>query len=552
MKKVLKIQHRFIILLLIIPLIGFSQEDDNDKKIFNKNYDVFTTYKPEITDAIKLDVIPFNERIVADKPQIKYRIKLKQLVPKKEFEKLPAISIIRRQSKHLSHYYLKAGVGNFANVLADFNYNTTKSRDKIFAIHLKHNSGKSTPKNSNISEQLLNVSGKKLFRKNILESNVFFNNDILHFYGYDHVTDTFNSDSIKQDFMRFGMNASFNNEISQKENFNYWANTGVYYLMDYYDASELGFKIGGALEQHFRETPIRFEAKFQQFSYKSDKIFNRNVLDIIAKFNLNKDWFRAKIGFDVAAENNSSKSKIHFYPDLKIEAELLENYITAYAEFTGGLKVNSFNTITKENPYVLSQIDLKNTNYKLVLAGGLKGSFSQNIDYFLRLSYNNIENLMMFVNDTTDSKRFKTIYDTGNTILFKANAEVSAKLHQNLDVFLNAEYYNYDLSQELFAWHLPDYKITLSGKYNFDKKVYVKLDFFTIGDRKAKAWDESGQVETIDLDAIYDMNASVTYQFSKKFGIFFNFNNIFSNKYSYWNNYELRGFHLLGGAKVNL
>jgi hypothetical protein len=189
--------------------------------------------------------------------------------------------------------------------------------------------------------------------------------------------------------------------------------------------------------------------------------------------------------------------------------------------------------------------------------GGLKGNFSKDFNYMAKLSYQNLEYMSMFVNntkvingDSASLNRFDVVYDSLTTTLFKLHAELNKFVTDKFEVFLGFNYYKYTMSHEEFPWHKPVYDLKISFKYKLEKKIFVGFDLINIGERKAKNNDDLNTPYI--LDPIYDANVGITYQFNKMIGIYFQFNNILSTKYSYWYNYELRGFQVVGGLKINL
>ena len=250
-------------------------------------------------------------------------------------------------------------------------------------------------------------------------------------------------------------------------------------------------------------------------------------------------------------------SVIHFYPNVYAQVKLYSNSLILFAGITGNVISNSFKSLALQNPYIIESPKIKNTNNKFEIYGGLKGNFSKDFNYNAKLSYQNLEYMCMFENnsivlnnDSASLNRFNVIYDSMTTTLLKFHAELNKFVTNTLEVFLAFNYYKYTMSHEDFPWHKPVYDLKLSAKYNLEKKIYVNLDLLTIGERKAKNLINPSKPNI--LKPIYDANVGITYQFNKMIGIYFQFNNILSSKYSYWYNYELRGFQVVGGLKVNL
>ncbi len=550
--------HMKNIILVTVGLWTITQttvQAQPDKKdIFSEDYDVYTSYKPKVTDAIKMDIIQVNEKMDLLYPVIKYEVFTSKFEPEKIETKLPAIKLVKRKTRYLDHFYAIAGAGNYNNLLADLTYNTTNMRNMAFAAHGNFNNGVSTPKKSNLMEESLDLKGKFFRMGKTFYSSAYLHNQGLHFFGYNPDSIDFDADSIRQNFFNTGIYAGFNNALDNKAKISFDVKTGFYNLSDKFGNSEFGSMANGFIEQDFRGNPIHFEAKYNFYRLGQNNYnWIRNTLDIIANYNISQDFWQLRAGFDIATENDSNHTKSHFYPDLRLDAFLFDKNLNIYGGLGGGLRVNTFSTLTEINPFVNTGIlEFRNTNDKIALYAGVQGHLNDILNYKLDFNYKTTKNYMLYVNDSSDMKKFTVIYDTGNTSVTTLTAEIaSIDIVKNLDIFVKGEYFITDLSVEAATWHEPDYQLKLSVKYDIENKINLSLDYFFIGPRPVKTWDNAGNEVALSLPAINDLNLGINYRFSRMFTVFFNFNNILTNKYSYWYNYELRGFHFLGGAKVS-
>jgi hypothetical protein len=551
-----RIHISVIALLIVFPLFSRAQDTSS---IYNSTQEIVRAYIPKITDVIKLDVIPVNERTAVSKPDIKYWVKSTQFpVEREEIEKLPALKFRGKRKSKLDHYYLKGGFGNYNNILVEGVFNTTKLRDRSLSIHALHHSGKSDIKYSNAAEQLLEVNGHKDFRKSSFAGGMYLSNNRYHHYGFSALDsvdfDTLQALQIRQNFLDAGLNLSLSNELYKRSKIKYWVHLDAYNFNDYNRLNETGISVSGKIEQYFKESPIRFEAIVKQYFISSSPSLSRTLFDINARYLFIRDNFLAEVGFDAPTEIDTIESKTHFYPIAKIEGRLASNFLYGYAGITGGLLENTYQSIAGDNPFVSDNFTLKNTNKRFEFFAGFKGSVNEKFRYNTSFSYFNVENMLMFVNDSVHSERFLTYYDTSASNVTKYHAEIELNVIKNLQLFAGVNYYNWTKKGVKFTpYHTPNVDFKLSLKYNLQEKVYFNIDYFLIGERTTPNWDSISITQpTITLKAINDINLGITYKFSQKFALFFQFNNILNNKYSYWNNYNLRGFHFMAGAKLNL
>lgn len=548
---------QYLSAIILIATISPSKAQNDTAKTFSETFDIVRAYQPKITDAVKLDVVPAGEKLEIQKPQITYTAKARLYqVQATNTTRLPAISFVKSPRKDFDHFFIKAGAGNYMNILIDANYNSTLLPDRSLSVQLLNHSGKSSVKLSNYGEQLIKINGKINLGTKSLSGNVYFTNNRFHFYGFpssDSVNfDTINKLNIRQNFMVEGFKASFDNELVKKEKIRYWTNLNVYNFNDYYRKNELGIGFYGKVEQYFHENPIRFEALVNHYLHYQSAAPNshRTFFEVKAAYLFIRDRWHAEVGFNAPTESDTLVAKTHFYPKVLFEASLVESYFNIFGGLNGNLSENTFYSISRENPYTVKSYELRNSNNKFEIFAGLKGNYGSKFRYFLKFSYHNLENVLLFVNDTINRNNFVPVYDSSNTNLTRLYFETTFNPFPEMSIYGTITYNQYDQNPpEPKPWHIPAVEAKLSVQYAIQKKIYLSLDYFFIGKRFAKNIDNI-QIP-IELKPINDLNLGITYRFSNTWAIFFQFNNMLNQKYNYWNNYELRGFHFLAGAKVN-
>jgi len=548
-------------ILLVVSHVLAAQTNEGNKKIYNDTLNIVGKYQPKITDAAKLDVVPAGEKMEVTKPTITYTAKSKLLqVETTNNIKLPSLSIIKSPRKDFDHFYIKAGFGNYMNLLIDANYNSTLLSDRALSVRLMSHSGNSTIKYSNAAVQLADISARKDFSTKALTAKLVVDNSSYHYFGF-RLADSINTDSIdpksiRQNYLFTGINFGFNNELEKREKIHYWGKLGISNLYDYYKKNEFSVNFYGKLEQYFNGNPIRFETQVDHFIYSSPLHLNnhRTLFDIKASYIFLRDNWKAELGFDAPTESDTNVTKTHFYPNILLEASLAGSYFNVFGGLRGNLTLNSYYSVVQENPYVINELELRNTNNKFELFGGFKGSAGSKFRYFAQFSYHNLENVLLFVNelnaDSSYNQRFTAIYDSSNTTLMRIKIETSISPISNLFIFVGFNYDIYDQNPpEAYPWHIPILQTKLTARYTLQDKITFNLDYFILGKRYAR--DPFNLSTPIELDPINDLNFGINYKFNKTWSIFFQFNNITNQKYSYWNNYQLRGFNFLVGGKAN-
>ena len=128
---------------------------------------------------------------------------------------------------------------------------------------------------------------------------------------------------------------------------------------------------------------------------------------------------------------------------------------------------------------------------------------------------------------------------------------------------MRADYRNFKMDYEAFAWHMPSIELSVGGVYKLADKVVVKADLFLLGSRYAKSLMPVAGVSSVEstnidgveevyypveLKAIFDANLGVEYRLTQKFSAFINVNNLTTKKYQQWLRYPSQSINLLFGA----
>ncbi len=544
MKHFLTLQFLLLASLLSTSFLGKAQDDEES---FKEEIEIVKPYKPKITDAVKLPVQAGQERLEIEQPTLEYDTFSKPFEMPPDDEKLPAVSLGSQKLDPLKRSYIKLGAGNYANVAGEAHYNSLRNEDQLLTGYFKHRSGKGPVDQSQFGKQTFKTKAAQYYDATTLAGNVHFNNELFRYYGFDHDNDQAEEDSIKQRYTRYGIEANFNNDRADTSKLNYGANVGFDGLSSFQGTEEINVSVGGRLKEYFQGNAVEIKSQYDYYQYNYKEDFERHVFKLQPHYILNHEMGQAKIGFNIANEQDST-GEFHFYPDIEAEIPLIEDKLIAFGGIKGDLKVNSYQSLTKENRYLHPRTNIRNTNHKLNISAGIKGRFKDQTAYQLGIHYQNVENFYYFVNNPEDPKTFKIQYDSAVTAIVKIHGELDYQVHDNFKVALAANYRQFTLASSQEPWHRPNFDFKTSAFYKIGDKVRFHTNI--MGYSQRKALDDMGEAK--NLDGIIDLNFGIDYSFSNAFTAYFNFNNILAQEYEYWNKYPRQGFHVMGGVKLNL
>jgi len=214
--------------------------------------------------------------------------------------------------------------------------------------------------------------------------------------------------------------------------------------------------------------------------------------------------------------------------------------MTVFAGTEGDLQKNNFHNLTNENPFLSSRIELKNSFFNRFY-GGIKGNF-QGFDYRAQITYEDVDNLALYVVNQDSVPRFNVLYDTANVITI--SGEILFPAFEGFDVIASVAQRIYDLDNQDKPWHLPALTLNTGLIYSTpDGKFRGRVDFFLENGVPFRTEDGGSD----NLNALFDISAGGEYMFTEQIGAYARLNNLFNNKRQRWRYYPTLGINALVG-----
>ncbi len=478
--------------------------------------------------------------------------------------------------------FAKVGIGSKFMPLAEVYYNSNRSRKYLYGVHLKHLSSVSSIQDyapSQFDRTTLSLFGKNNDVKKTMEAGVNFSSFGLHQYGIRNENTP--KDSIAQRFTDFGTSISYGKHKKDSLNLNYLVNLKYNYfqdkkssesaLQDWYGRENL-LNLNAKTWYKRGKEIFNLDASLFLNSYKygvfgdsitsidtgmvnTNFIFNLSPnITTYAKNNRLKIKFGANLALNSINEKVDSKTTVHIFPDIELKYSLFDDILIPYLEIKGGLKQNTFKTLSRENEFILSNVILRNENNVIAGKLGLKGTLSNTIMFNVNASFGIYKNKALFVNDTLYARgnQFRVIYDDVNS------ATISASLIYQQSEDLKIEgigiFNSYQAKNNIYAWNLPQIQFIARASYLFQEKFKFTFDFNLEGGRYAQVYskEESDYEENLQfakkLGFIPDFNLGADYKYNEKISAFLQFNNFVAQRYNRWYNYPVQGFQVMGGV----
>ncbi|MBX2917536.1 MAG: hypothetical protein KF856_19890 [Cyclobacteriaceae bacterium] len=546
------IQHILIILLIIvlaIPTVAQPPEKWGEGEIEKVEIQITKEKQIVLPQANRnFEKVP-PRPAEPIKPEIKYDFKnLSFNTP----DYNPAIRPLRLQAEPISKIYgnyVSAALGNYASAFVDAYVTTKRDKDKFYGFkvsHLGFGRGPVDETNSAGSNSQLRVFGKAFGQHVTAGGFLDYERIGTYFYGYTPGTDI-NRELIQQTYNIVGLGGELENTTVSE--FNYKLKGAFSYLDDSYQASESEVNVGFSGDYGLSKTSkIIFNTNYDLITRKDVAIEARprHLLRIKGAYQFYlMDNLLFSAGATIAYENDTlGKAKdVHLFPDFRASYPLSPS-VEVYAAFTGDIDKVSLHTLARENAWINANVGTYHTKRTAEFLGGVRGKLGSKVSYGAGLSFANFKNWYFYRNDDTDRAKFNVEYDEGNTKRTNFFGELSFTHAEKARVSLRGDYYGYSTGNVAEAWHRPKYRVGVTTAFNIYSKLLLNVDALTQGG--AKAFDVDTDTITT-LPAAFDLNAKLSYLFSKQFSAFVKGNNLLSSDYVIYLNYPVRGLNVMGG-----
>ena len=492
--------------------------------------------------------------------------------------------------------YFQLGMGNFGKILADgtistqlenglevgadVHYISTEGLKKIYDWRSKQSS-------ANLGA-FLNSYGEK----GKLSVNADYGLNDYNYYGIYALTPASAEVDLKQKTNRIKVNGYYDfysneilNDVRVKSSF----------LSDHFDAKENQAEILVNLSKHGVALPSfdgvnmnadlglnveTVKTDFALLNENSSQFLNATLAPKVTFFKGNS-YLMIGSNFSFVNEKTSNlivaeqvkNNKTYWFPKAELQFAATDEF-KFYAGVDGGLKLNTYADLLEQNPYLVSDQELRATETKYKFYFGLRGDVNQQIKYDFSAGFGKMNDILFFkannlFNQNVDHNRpaydfantFSAVYDNGTISEAKASVQYFPLANLAFDAELNFEKYNLDNTENIY--YKPLVRASLGGKYlMLDKKLTLGAKAIFNTDQTTNSFEInngginpdvflSNENNNDKVGGFADLNLSAEYKVHKNFSIFAHGNNLLNTNYQTFKGYKVLGAQILGGVKIS-
>ncbi|MFT4734091.1 MAG: hypothetical protein ACI9DJ_000281 [Algoriphagus sp.] len=472
----------------------------------------------------------------------------------------------KRRGSQSSGYpnYFKIGAGNFGRFYAETFINSDQSQNLVFGIYGLHNAAKRGPiqgVNSGINLNEIKLDGKYQSSGFELKGNLGYELRNYRFFGYDTLSYDYSKDQLKQKLSIFNFGVAFKN-TNPDAVLDYSIKTNLRTLNDNFDAEEIDwsseFNATFPIIEDRVTAVIAAEAYLTQRTdnYLANPVRKRNLFRVKPSFNVDFNEFNAKLGFKAVNEFDqiTGINVTKGFPTATLTYKTPGLYYF-FAGYDGDIIRNTLGSMLDENPWLTSQVNLRNTTKDQEIFIGSRGDLITGLNYNFKAAYGQFTGLYFFNlidgfdRDGTYLNKFFIEYEQNKTDFVNVSAEFNYQPTEFWRTNLTADYWYYETVDFNKPYHKPSFEGRLGNTFLVSDKIVSNIDFYFIGSTYAR---DPFKFEDVKLPAITDLNAEFTYLFSEQFSAFVKLNNILGKNYQRYFSYPQQGLNFLIGLNVSL
>ncbi|HEX2616405.1 MAG TPA: hypothetical protein VHL57_02625, partial [Flavobacteriales bacterium] len=370
-----------------------------------EEYYIQGIYNPTIGNVQKIETRPTSIDTILPDKAIDYRlIDVKGSVPARVDSIEAAKLNIQLAQQKLYKGFVKAGFGLYTTPLAEVYYDQTRSRKNGYGLHYKHlssNGGLDDVGPSDYSYNNVDAYYNAYLKHHLVEGRFLYDRRRVSYYGYDRTDSLSNlilaapdpaDDILKQVYNDIGFAFRLKSLYKDSTKLAHDVGLEVHNYTNLTGSREMNLRLSAALSMEQGAETYGGEILIDNNAYRGELAdglgdFRQNgtMVGISPYVRTEGEKYLVKVGAGIYVDG-MGKTSFHFFPQAYLQYRLFDDILVPYLGVDGQRQRNSFRSLTRENPWLNGAPQLANSSKMYDLYGGLRGSFSSDIGFDVRIS----------------------------------------------------------------------------------------------------------------------------------------------------------------------
>ena len=550
------VKHILLALSITLSLGAFAQH--------NEEVTIEGTYRPKVNKVNKILMNPETPKQSIEMPNTEVNVLDVDHRFRLHLDKLSPLNYNNRkgQGDDAAKNFLMAGLGTRISPVFLYKHNSNLTKNLGLGVGIKHFSSWLGIKDyapSGFMNNAFDIGLTSSKYKDVqLGGNVYYKNDMYHYYGVNLTEHPLSEQEIEQLCPRQTYNtigAHFGviptstrvGELNHKLDLDYSYTFNNTYASEHY----AGLGYGIAYTQNWwgnKNHPQRIGMNLS-FQYgglvmnEGSSLNHRILLKTNPFFEMKDEFYRLHLGFRFDFGINGEDKHLCIRPDLSGSLFVLNKKLEFYAGLNGGFKMLTFSQIIEENPFMGHWTPLLFQNVKLGFDGGVRTNIMEVVDLHLGVRYRRVENDPLYI--PYDDNTFMMAYDETQTVSVLVDTRV--KLRNSLTADLGFVYNNCSPTVAECAWYRPTTEGKLKLTYDANENLAFCTTFLYQGGRYAKPYNGSA----FKLKDVFDLGLGADYHINEQLSVFARLDNLLNQKYQLFYDYPVTGIEFFAGMKMS-
>ena len=553
-----------------------------------KQVEVTKAYVPSVESASKLAVVPDMTDTVKMRPEIDYTITPLSLQTTLATRPIRPATVTYWEFNRPLPFYLKAGMGYPLNSVLDF-YASSQNPGTGYVVGYVNHEGRYAKIGNdygikNNSTQMLNrigVAAGKYLGKHILEGDMSYENRLYHRYGtfVEPGTESVYMPGARVDFGDANIALRFGDDFQDLSRVNFeiafrgglfmdypelytWNNSGTGEMDDFDGKSrQTTLAAHGKIARAFGRHRLSAEVGYERLDGgKKLRDHRQQLVHAALRYGIDGGVVHLEAGADYYYDNNKgADAENYIVPFLRLDFNLGTEGLKPFVELDGGVRENSYRSLTRQNPYVgfatwgdKSSVDY---NGRFGIGGSIwRGKF----DYRVYAGGSIRDNHIYWFQYAYPDALFLTALsgDYGRQTVFSFNGEVTWRPVSSFRTELAVHGYIYNDDDTKLRNGAPSFEGKLHARYD-GRKIAFGAGVWVQSVRKWTSLDESvsypsGVIyNTFEAPFAVDLRVNFDWKVSGRVTLFAEGRNLINRRLYEYPWYPEYGANFTVGVKAN-
>jgi len=574
---VLNIRWMILAVLIMSPSLVWSQPGKQgarraDTTSASVNGSILSTdpivivrrYKPKLAESVKWQMLPDLPTMAGDSVPVRFE-PLNLSSPPSWVPvpgSLPALPAAPPAASH--RLWWEAGAGNLWGSHVAVDYRSVVGKKFDWGVFAEQDGARASVRTdgrswdaARSSDALLRLDARTtLGRSTQIEAALFHDRRARSLFERD-TTDTLSlrvGDNLL--FQKWGGQTGFRSSLRKSS---WWIGGKIsgYALSDQWEQNERNLRLSTELEGKLGQGANKLElvldiTRFQDLIPESPDAgigALRRVVWLRDRMRFQLRRWEMLAGFQLVVQGSDEVSTPMFFPHIEGALPSVNQKHRVFMGVTGDVERFSFDDLTRLNPFISRNPELRNTINRFETFAGARGQLGVGLHYRFRASVRRLDDAL-FIWNQTDAISMKPAYDATTELALSCGLEQvwgrSWKLTTGIDISRPKP------DSLLQAWMTPTRKATTAVQWSPTEKLSIRVEWAYLNGVYVAQKPDARGIEYRQLPDFHNVNLNLTYQHRPGFDFFLRAGNLASVHYFRWFEYPTFGTQLLAGVRRTL